>query len=130
LNSVNSVAPVKEFKQRPQEIAPWVDEELLEKLRARDYFYFKFHSSDTSLDSSEYFPKYKQLKAECQSLEREKMKEFFESKKISDFKNNKLYWEFQSTFMKIKSCNDKSDDSNSQTFLYENRTFEDPAEIC
>ena len=63
LNSVNTVAPIKEFKQRPQEIAPWVDEELLEKLRVRDYFYFKFHNSNTSLDSSEYFPKFKQYKA-------------------------------------------------------------------
>jgi hypothetical protein len=29
------------------------------------------------------------------------MKEYFLSKKIADFKSNKLYWEFQSTFIKF-----------------------------
>jgi hypothetical protein len=58
-----------------------VDEELLEKIRVRDYYYFKFQNSNTSLDCSEYFPKYKQYKVECQSPEREKQKKFMLSKK-------------------------------------------------
>ena len=84
------------------------------KINTRDYYYSKFHASNTSLDTSEYFPKYKQYKAEAQSLEREKMKKFFESKKISDFKNNKLYWEFQSSFVKVKSVN--SDEFTPKVF--------------
>jgi hypothetical protein len=72
LDFVNLVAPLKKFKERPQEIAPWVNEELLEKLRARDYFYLKSQNANSSLDP-EYHLKYKQYKAKCQSLEREKM---------------------------------------------------------
>ena len=89
--------------------------------------YFKFQNSNTSLDSSNYNPKYKQCKAECQSLEREKMKEYFLSKKISDFKANKLYWQFQSDFIKIKSC--KTDDFTPNVFFYEEKEYEDPVEI-
>jgi hypothetical protein len=94
---------LKLYKERPQEIASWVDDELLKKINTRDFYYSKFHASNTSLDTSEYFPKYKQYKAEAQSLQREIMKKIFESKKISDFKNNKLYWEFHSSFIKVKS---------------------------
>jgi hypothetical protein len=32
------------------------------------------------------------------------MIEYFESKDIKDFKNNKLYWEFYSSSIKIRSC--------------------------
>jgi hypothetical protein len=71
--------------------------------------------------------KFKQCKTECQSLEREKMKDYFLSKKITDFKSNKLYWEFQSAFIKIKSCN--SDDFLPNTFLHEELEYEDPVEI-
>jgi hypothetical protein len=82
---------LKKQKERPQEIAPWVDEELLKKFRARDFFYFKSQNANSSLDP-EYHLKYKQYKAKCQSLEREKIKDYFLSKKISDFKSNKLYF--------------------------------------
>jgi hypothetical protein len=122
LECIDLVAPLKTFKERPIEIAPWV--ELLEKIRVRDYYFFKFQNSNTSLD---YFPKYKQYKAECQSLEREKQKEFMLSKKISDFKANKLYWEFHSAFIKIKSC--KSEDFSPNVFFHEEKEYEDPVEI-
>ena len=55
------------------------------------------------------------------------MKEYFLSKKITDFKSNKLYWEFQSSFIKIKSC--KSEDFAPNVFFYEEKEFEDPIEI-
>jgi hypothetical protein len=60
---IDLVAPLKTFNERPIEIGPWVDEQLLEKKIVRDYYYFKFQNSNTSLDTSEYFPKYKQYKA-------------------------------------------------------------------
>jgi hypothetical protein len=126
LDCINLVAPIRKFKERPQEIAPWVDEELLENLRARDYFYSKYQNANSSLDP-EYHLKYKQYKTKCQSLEREKMKDYFRSKKITDFKSNKLYWEFQSTFIKIKSS--KTDDFTPNTFLHEELEYEDPVEI-
>ena len=42
LECIDLVAPLKTFKERSIEKAPWVDEELLEKIRVRDYYYFKF----------------------------------------------------------------------------------------
>ena len=36
LECVDTVAPIKTFKQRPQEIAPWVDEKLIAKRQIRD----------------------------------------------------------------------------------------------
>ena len=42
LACIDLIAPLKQFKERPIEIAPWADEELLEKARVRDYYYFKF----------------------------------------------------------------------------------------
>jgi hypothetical protein len=56
------------------------------------------------------------------------MKKFFESKKISDFKNNKLYWEFQSSFIKVKFVN--SDEFTPIVFADDfDRKYEDPEEI-
>ena len=68
LECIDLISPLKTFKERPIEFAPWADEELLEKVRVRDYYYSKFQNSNTTLDSSEYYPKYKQYKAEYQSL--------------------------------------------------------------
>ena len=36
LACIDLIAPLKQFKERPVEIAPWADEELLEKARVRD----------------------------------------------------------------------------------------------
>jgi hypothetical protein len=55
------------------------------------------------------------------------MKDYFLSKKITDFKSNKLYWEFQSAIIKIKSS--KTDDFTANTFLHEELEYEDPVEI-
>ena len=46
---------------------------------------------------------------------------------MSDFKANKLYWEYYSAFIKIKSC--KSDDFSPNVFFYEEKEYEDPVEI-
>ena len=118
---------MKTFKERPQEICPWVDDEILGKRKARDHFYFKFHNSNTPFSCSDDYKKYQLLRTECQSLERKKMKDYFSSKKISDFKNNKLYWEFYSSSIKVKTC--KTDNITSNYFLHEEREYTDPEEI-
>ena len=127
ISILDLVAPVKTFKERPQEICPWVDDEILGKRKARDHFYFKFHNSNTPFSCSDDYKKYQLLRTECQSLERKKMKDYFSSKKISDFKNNKLYWEFYSSSIKVKTC--KTDNITSNYFLHEEREYTDPEEI-
>jgi len=73
LDCINIVAPLKKFKERPREIAPWAGEELLEKVRVRDYYFSKSQNSNTSLDP-DFLMKFKQCKTE-------KMKDYFLSKK-------------------------------------------------
>ena len=55
------------------------------------------------------------------------MKEFFESKEINDFKNNKKYWEFYSTSIKIKSC--KTEEFLPSVFMHESLEYSDSEEI-
>ncbi len=117
-------APLKTFKERPQEIAPWVDNELLEMKRARDHYYFRYHNANVSFDGSDDYQKYQKLRAECQSLERKKTIEYFQSKKITDFKNNNLYWQFYSASIKIKSYN--SDDFVPIVINHEGKEYSDP----
>ena len=99
---LDTVAPLKSFKQRPVELAPWDDDELSEKRKTRDYSFFKYKNSN-NLDDELNF---KRLKSEYQSLNRQKMIDYFASKGIKDFKSNKLSWEFYSFSIKIKSCVD------------------------
>ena len=110
-----SNCPSKKIKEIPKEIAPWFDEELEEKMRIRDYFHSKIINSTASLESSEIFSKFKQHKAEFQRIKREKQKEHFTSKNIYDFKNNKLFWDHYSPFIKIKS--DETVDFSSTVFF-------------
>ena len=60
-------------------------------------------------------------------MKREKQKEFFISKNIYDFKNNKLFWDYYSPFIKIKS--DKTEDFFPTVFFHDEREFDDPEEI-
>ena len=55
------------------------------------------------------------------------MIDYFESKQIKDFKNKKLYYEFYSASVKIKSC--KTEEFMPNTFIYESNEFSDSEEI-
>ena len=125
INILNIVAPLKTFKERPQKIAPWGDAELLEKRRARDHYYFKYTNLNISYTAAEKafnLQKYRELRAECQSLQPIKMKEYFNSKKISDFKKSKCYLKFYSSSVKIKS--NKVEDLSTYLFLHENQIID------
>ena len=115
---LDAITPLK-----PIEIAPWDDEELSEKRKARDYYFFKQKNSDSQNEHSIF----KKLKSEYQSLNRQKMIDYYESKGIKDFKNNKLYWEFYSFSIKIKSC--KDEDVFPSTFTYQGKEHTGPEEI-
>jgi hypothetical protein len=69
-------------------------------MRLRDYFHSKIWNSTASLESSEIFSKFKQHKDEFQRMKREKQKEHFTSENIYDLKNNKLFWDYYSSFLK------------------------------
>ena len=122
-SALDSVAPIKEFKIKPKEVSPWEDGELLEKRIQRDFYYSKFKETSTHKDHL----LYTNSRREFQSLNRLKMKEYFASKNIGDFKNNKLYWEFYSSSIKIKSC--KIDDIAQNVFLHNNEEISDPIKI-
>jgi len=127
LECINLIARLISFTERPKDIASWFDEELEEKMRVRDYFYHKLYNLNASLESSDILSKFKQHKAEFQALKREKQKEYFKSKNIYDFKNNKLFWDFYSPFINIKSS--KSNEFTPNTFFHDEREYDDPEEI-
>ena len=121
--ALDSVAPLKEFKSKPKEICPWEDTELLDKRSQRDFNYSEYKKSETQEDHD----KYVKSRQEFQSLNRIKMKDYFASNKACDFKNNKLYREFYSSSIKVKSC--KTEEFMPNTFIHEDKEISDPLEI-
>ena len=56
-----------------------------------------------------------------------KIKDYFANKNIKDFKNYKLYWEFYSASIKVKSC--KSEEVLPSVFIHDNNEYNTPEEI-
>ena len=58
---------------------------------------------------------YREARSDFQSLNRKKMIQYFESKKINDFKNSKKFWQFYKSSIKLKSDVSSSDMPSSMT---------------
>ena len=96
------------------------------------FFFFLFFESKAStndLDHEKNLLLYKQHRAEYQTLNRIKMKEYFATKNSKDFKNSKKFWQFYSASIKIKS--DKSANNNLplQELKCESSTSTNPDEF-
>jgi predicted DNA binding CopG/RHH family protein len=87
---------------KPISNCPWLDDDLkyLAAMRDRAYKDFKISRLDSDKDW------FKKLKVDFEKLNNLKMIEFFDKKKINDFSNSKLFWQFHYSYIKIKS--DKS----------------------
>ena len=73
---IDEFAPKKNFKLKDKNNFPWYDKELREAKDIRDYFYYLSYDSKLDKDLLEY----RKYRAEFQSLNRNKMKEYFNSK--------------------------------------------------
>ena len=98
---LDEIAPKKSFKVKVKDKFPWQDNELHEKKRQRDHAYFKFTRSNNLQEDHDF---YKGIRSDYQTLNRNKMIEYFVSKNISDFKNSRQFWEFYTALIRIKSC--------------------------
>jgi hypothetical protein len=101
VNSViDKIAPLKEFKVKDIDHDPWYDKELFEAEKLRDYLNHIYN--DTYLESD--LLKFKSARDDFQKLRRQKQKDYYESKKMGDFKNNKFFWHCYSvTFILVRS---------------------------
>jgi hypothetical protein len=98
MDIVDQIAPFK-TKTLKSKNYPWFDDELRSSRETRDLFFKNAIKSKLSCD----WLKYKESRSSFQSLYRRKMKEYFENKNQSNFKNAKQYWNFYSSFVNIKS---------------------------
>lgn len=105
LNVVDSIAPIREIKLKKKDQCPWFDSELTNLKHHRDYWFHRKNETKTESDNNQY----KFIRSSFQSLNRQKMTQFFFNKGINDFKNNKLFWKFYSSSINIKSDKTKSD---------------------
>ena len=78
---VDEHAPNKKFKLKKKVLFPWLDKELREAKELRDYLYHLAHNSKLDED----LHNYKKYRAEYQSLNRAKMKEYFSTKEAKDY---------------------------------------------
>lgn len=102
LNIIDEVAPVKKIMLRCNDNFPWVDDELLYIKFLRDSSYKKYKKTN----DNEHNQSYKEFRDLYYNLYNDKMVLYFRDKSIRDFKNSKKFWEFYSSYIKIKS--DKS----------------------
>ena len=133
LSIVDHYAPLKSIKQKDcVNQTPWVDLELSQLKNTRDSYYSKWSKAcltdKNSTDALKYHKEYVFSKAEYQYEYRHKMREFFETKTMKDFKTTKEFWNFSSSHVPIKS--DKSTVFVPQCLLINNKEVNDPQLIA
>ena len=99
LDATNNIAPLKDIKLKKRDFFPWVDSELIELKQCRDHLFNLKQSTKSPNDLA----KYKEYRTAYQSLNRNKMIDYFKNMKLSDFKNSKNYWQFYSASIRVKS---------------------------
>jgi hypothetical protein len=105
LNIIDYFAPMRKVKCNEKKSAePWFDSELLNIKMKRDYWYKKYRLNDSN--NLHNFDNYKFYKNLFNSTKNEKIINYFKTKNLHDFKNNKCFWKFYSNYYKLKS--DKS----------------------
>ena len=83
LDATNNIAPLKDIKLKKRDFFPWVDSELIELKQCRDHLFNLKQSTKSPNDLA----KYKEYRTAYQSLNRNKMIDYFKNMKLSDFKN-------------------------------------------
>lgn len=101
---VDDCAPIK-IKRVKKINLPWFDFELKNLYIQRD----KLHSLAISFNNKNHliWTTFRELRNYCKSQLKSKMKTFFESKLLSDFKDSKSFWTFYNNTIKTKRCIDK-----------------------
>lgn len=85
---------------------PWIDDDLLRIRNKRNVSYKELAKNKQNELTEELKRQFNYWKNMFECLYEQKLIEYFEKKKTKDFKNSRLFWEFYSSFIKLKS--DKS----------------------
>ena len=94
---------------------PWFDDDLLLIRNTRDNSYKELAKNKESVQLQTQF---KYWKNSYEHLYEKKLIEYFDKKGVNDFKNSKLFWDFYSSFINLKS--DKSNSNSIPTSLIMN----------
>jgi hypothetical protein len=102
LNVINKCAPQKQYVvKRNKNQKPWFDNELKYLLNLK----LKYHSDYKRSKFYWLFELFKQTRKKFNSLENKKKIDYFRCKGLNDFDTSKLFWQFYSKTITIKSCN-------------------------
>lgn len=130
IESLDKHSTLKKIAKRDFDL-PWFDDELLTIRHNRNQAYNEYKQSEklNKPDKKDLKTNLKYWKKEYDCLYEQKIMEYFDKKGVNDFKNNKLFWEFYSAFIKIKS--DKSNDKSIPTnFEYNNTNYSGHEQIA
>ena len=122
---VDKIAPLKVIKFKKKEVGPWVDQELAKLKILKEEAYFEYEK--TGDDGDALLLRYR--RSTYQSMNRSKMKEYFESKTIQDFKNSKKFWQFYSSTIYVKSDKSSNHQLNPTTLYFEGKTITNKEEF-
>lgn len=103
---MDDISPLKPTKIKKRDYCPWADKEWAEAKNQKEYFFWLKNNSDNDID----LQKYKWARTYFQSLNRNKMIEYFKTKEIRNFKSSKLFWKFYSASIRVRS--DKTSNGN------------------
>ena len=124
LNFIDEDAPVKKVKERKMKSVEWYDEELLKKRDHSISLYVRYCNSKLHSD----LEIFKECRRDYQKLFKKKRIEYFLKKSAGSFKSSKQFWEFYSSSIKLKKCQNNSNQIPSM--LINNNTIYDDKEIA
>jgi hypothetical protein len=110
LKLINKIMPEENIYIKTKDLFPWVDSDLLYIKHLRDAAYKKYIKNNNANNE---FEVYKDFKLLYDKNYIENMIEYFKSQKSNDFKNSKLFWQFYSTYINVKSDRTLSTSINS-----------------
>ena len=120
---LNQLAPLKTIQVSHNNTTPWFDHELRQLRAARDHAYKQYKRTGLLSDHQSF----NQLKTTLHQQQKQKMIDYFKSKKSNDFNSNKKFWEFYSTHIRVRS--DKTSNKPITTIRHHNNTSSQPDQI-
>ena len=124
LSIIDAIAPIKKINTATNKNRfPWIDNELTDFKKKRDYAYSLASKSKLAND----WFNYKKLRNMFQKQSRAKLIEFFSRKKSNDFNDSKKFWKFYKNHVKTKS---DTGDNNIDSIIHQDKIITNDDELC
>jgi len=108
INILNKTCPEKSIQRKSKlKAPPWFDRQLTDAKETRDKLYKLAEKTPGAYSASwskncDNWNNYKIARNQFNKLNRQKMTEYFKNKKITDFRNNRKFWTFYKSSIKLK----------------------------